>query len=129
MEAQVTLKTSRSTPQWVDWIFRYPWFEWAGWGMVAGLLFVFLSVVYTQFAEGEPRAGWVMLLLTAVFTAPGIWIMLFYNPKPGSRFGKHDIGLIVSFAIWIILFGYLLFWEVQYLPGPYGSPHLPGITD
>jgi len=126
VEAVAESKTS--IPKWIQWAFRQPWYLWLGWVMEAAILFVFLSVMYTQFAQQEPRAGWVILLLTLVFAAPGVWILLGYKPEPGSKFGKHDIGLIICFAIWIALFGYTLFWDVQFYPGPYGSPHVPGVT-
>jgi len=121
-------ESRRIVPKPVQWAFSQPWYLWLGWFMEAAILFIFLSVTYTQFAQDEARAGWVMLLLTVVFAGPGIWILLGYKPGSGSKFGKYDIGLIVCFAIWIALFGYTLVWDVQFFPGPFGSPHVPGVT-
>lgn len=121
---ETTMKASGPTPRWVKWCFSHPWYEWLGWLVEAALFFTFISVIYTQFAESEIRGGWVMILLTLLVCGPGIWILFGYKPQPGSKFGKHDIGLIICFAIWIILLGYLFFWNVQFYPGPFGSPHL-----
>jgi hypothetical protein len=121
-------ESRKIVPKPIQWAFSQPWYLWLGWFMEAAILFVFLSVMYTQFAQDEARAGWVMLLLTVVFAGPGIWILLRYRPESGSKFGKYDIGLIICFAIWIALFGYTLLWDVQFYPGPFGSPHVPGVT-
>lgn len=118
------IMSSGAVPKWAQWCFRQRWYLWLGWLVEAALLITFLSVTYTQFAESEIRGGWVMALLTVLTCGPGIWILLAYKPQPGSKFGKYDIGLIICLAIWVILFGYLFFWDVQFYPGPFGSPHL-----
>ena len=118
------IMSSSAVPKWVRWCFRQRWYSWLGWLMEAALLITFISVTYTQFAESEIRGGWVMILLTLLTCGPGIWILLGYRPEPGSKFGKYDIGLIICFAIWFAIFGYLFFWDVQFLSGPFGSPHL-----
>lgn len=123
---EIAEKRKLSVPGWVYGAFSRPWYLWLGWLMEAGILFVFLSVAYTQFAEDEPRAGWVMLLLTLVFGGPGLWVLTGYKPQPGSKFGKFDIGLIVCFALWVALFGYLMFWNVAFLESPFGTPNITG---
>jgi hypothetical protein len=111
---ETTMKGSKPVPKWLHWVWDLTWYEWLGWIMECSLLFLFLSVVYTQFAEDEPRAGWVMLLITILFCQPGIWILLGYKPQPKSKFGKYDKGLIICFAIWGVLLALLVGWEVQF---------------
>jgi len=123
---ETTIKPSSPIPNWVHWCFERPWYMWLGWLAETALLFTFISVVYTQFAEGEVRGGWVMIVMTLLTCGPGIWILLGYRPEAGSTFGKYDIGLIICFAIWFAIFGYLFFWNVEFYPGPFGSPHLSG---
>jgi len=118
---ETTMKVSRPAPKWLQWFLDLTWYECLGWLVEFSMLFVLLAVVYTQFAEGEPRGGWVMLLITILFCQPGIWILLGYKPQPKSKFGKYDIGLIICFAIWGVLLALLVGWEVQFYPGPFGD--------
>lgn len=122
-------KQNGFVPKWVQWAFKHPWYLWIGWLLESGLLFVFLSVTYTQYAEDEARAGWVMILLTLIFCGPGLWVLLGYKPQVGSRFGKYDIGLLVCFALWIGLLGYALLWDVQFYQSPFGTPHVTGAKE
>jgi hypothetical protein len=117
-------KEMTTVPGWAQKLFAISWYTWFAGITEAALLLVFLLVTYTQFAQGEPRAGWVMILLTIVVAAPGIWMLFGYRPQIGSKLGLPDYALFLCFAIWVVLFGYLMFWGFQLYSGPYGSPHL-----
>jgi len=116
-----TMKKLTPTLRWLQWLLRPRWYEWLGGIVEASLLFVFAAVTYTQFAEDEPRAGWIMILLTILFAGPGIWLVFGYRPKEQSGFGKFDVGLIICFAIWGVLLSFLLGWKVHFYPGPFGA--------
>jgi len=117
-----TIKRSKPTPKWVQVLVNLTWYEWLGWFIKIGLLVTFIVVTHTQFAEDEPQAGWIMILLTILLAGPGFWILLGYRPKPGSKFNKFDIGAIICFALWAIVLLYLTIPLPDFVPGPFGSP-------
>ena len=119
---EATAKSSRTVPVWVQTLLDLKWYEWLAWIIQIGLIATFIVVTHTQFAEDEPRAGWIMILLTILFCGPGIWLFLGYRPEPGSKFGKYDVGLIVCVAIWAILLFYMIVPLPEFGPGPFGSP-------
>ncbi len=119
---ETVVNASRSIPQWASRLLAVRWYEWLGWLLQAGLTVTFILVTIQQFLEDEIRGGWVMILLTILFCAPGAWILLGYKPEPSSRLGKYDIGLAIAFAIWIILFVYFLGFLPQHEQGPFGNP-------
>lgn len=113
---------SRPIPNWASRLLSLRWYEWLGWFLETGLVSTFILVTVTQFLEDEARGGWVMIVLTILFCAPGVWILLGYKPALGSKLGKQDIGLAIAFAIWAILFIYLIGFMPQHEQGPFGSP-------
>ncbi|MDD5205222.1 MAG: hypothetical protein PHS17_07360 [Desulfobacterales bacterium] len=115
-------RKSSPVPGWVQRLLDLTWYEWLGWLLELGLLATFVVVIQTQFAEGEPRAGWIMILLTILLTGPGVWILLGYKPLPGSGFNKHDVGAIICFAIWLAIMIYLVGPTPTFEPGPFGNP-------
>ncbi len=119
---EMTEMKSSPVPGWVQRLLGLSWYEWLGWILELGLLVTFVIVCQTQFAEGEPRAGWMMILLTILMVGPGAWILLGYRPAPGSRFNKYDIGAIICFAIWVIIMFYLVGPTPSFEPGPFGNP-------
>ncbi len=112
----------RPIPQWASRLLAVRWYEWLGWLLEAGLTFTFILVTVTQFLEDEVRGGWVMIVLTILFCGPGAWILLRYKPAVGSKLGKQDVGLAIAFAIWAVLFIYLIGFMPQHEQGPFGSP-------
>jgi len=108
---------SKVVPRWVQRLCDLRWYEWGAWIVEIAIIGVFLLVTYDQFQEGLLRAGWVMLVIGILFAGPGLWLLLRYRPHTGSNFGKHDIGIIVAFAIWTIMLLYLLVWTVDFQPG------------
>ena len=119
---ETTMKTSTPIPKWLQWFLDLRWYEWLGWIVEFGLFATFVVVTHTQFAEDEPRAGWIMILLTILLAGPGLWLLLGYKPKAGTKFNKFDIGAIICFAIWAILLFYLILPLPKFVPGPFGSP-------
>lgn len=114
---------SKPIPKWLSRLLGVRWYEWLGWLLEVGLTITFISVAVTMFFEDETRAGWVMIILTVLFCGPGAWILLKYRPADGSTFGKHDLGLAIVFAIWAILFIYLVGPMPTHEPGPFGNPY------
>lgn len=112
----------RPAPRWASRLLAMRWYEWLGWLLEIGLASTFILVTVTQFLEDEMRGGWVMIVLTVLFCGPGVWILLKYKPAPDSKLGRQDAYLAVAFAIWTILFVYLIGFMPQHEQGPFGSP-------
>ncbi len=117
---ETAIKASNRIPEWVQRLVGLRWYQWLGWFVELGLIATFVVVTQTQFAEEEPRAGWIMSVLTVLFCGPGIWLLLGYKHVPG-KFSKYDIGAIVCFAIWAIVMLYLVVPLPAFEPGPFGA--------
>jgi len=118
-----TATEAKTVPNWVVRLVNLTWYEWIAWVIQAGLLATFIVVTVTQFQEEEPRAGWIMILLTILFCGPGFWILLKYRPRTGSKFNTLDVGAIICFAVWAALLFYLIVPLPEIGgPTPFGSP-------
>jgi hypothetical protein len=120
------IRTTIPLPVWtrkcIEKILSLTWYEYLGWVVELVLVGTFATVSLTQFLEDEPRAGWIMISLSSLVCGPGLWLLLGYRPKPGDKFGGKDIAAALIFCMWIFLFAFLVGWEVQFEPGPFGSP-------
>ena len=112
-----TIKVAGAPPRWVQWLLNLNWYEWLAWIVEIGMLVMFVWITYDQFAEGLPRAGWIMIALSILFVGPGLWLILGYRPSGVGTFGKREIGVILCFVIWAGIFLYLLGWGVDFQPG------------
>jgi hypothetical protein len=114
---ETALSASRPVPRWLGWFLALTWYERLAWITEFVLFGTFALIAYDQFAEGQSRAGWIMILLMILFCGPGLWLLLGYRPTAGSKFGKYDIGAIICLVVWSVMLFYFLAWTVDFQPG------------
>lgn len=113
---------TRPIPKWVSRLVDLRWYEWIGWLVEIGLAVTFIAVTISQFIEDEVRGGWVMIVLTVLICGPGAWLLLRYKPTAADKIETQDVALAIMFAIWAVIFIYLVGFMPQHEQGPFGSP-------